>query len=111
MDQIYAELAAVHPLLPYVAIACAVGCVVWAWRRWLPQTFEKLPRAIQGVPALLLSAVLAAGSAGEAKTAMLEALFGALAGLFAIGGHEVLKRLPGPYVGGRYPAAGEAKDD
>lgn len=102
-----AALAAVHPLLPFICIAAIVGGLVYLWRRFSPTTFDKLPPQIQALPALLISAILAgASSGGDVGRMMIDAAIGAFSGLLSVGGHEALKRLPGPYLGGKWPAAG-----
>ena len=104
-----AELAAVHPLLPYLAIAVLVGGVVYAWRRLAPSSFQKLPDSVQALPAVMLSAVLAAASTGDDAglgRVLVEIALGAFSGLLPVGGHEALKRSPLPYLGGAWPAAG-----
>jgi len=98
MHAISTYLATLHPLAPYLAISLLVGAIVWAWRSLHPRSFERLPTSLQGLPAVLLGAVIAAwASGGDVDHAMVEALLGALAGLTAIGGHHVAKASPLPY--------------
>jgi hypothetical protein len=49
----------------------------------------------------------AASSGGDVRIALLDALAGAFLGLTAVGGHHALKAAPVPYLGGRWPAAGQ----
>lgn len=89
------------------ALAIVVGALVWAWRRWWPRSFERLPARFQALPPAILGAVAGGGlSSPQGLVEMVVgAAFGAGAGLMATGGHEALKRLPGPYTGGSESAA------
>ena len=90
-------LTAIDPRLPAALLAVVVGGVVWAWRKYWPASFAKLPPRWQGLPAMLLGAVVAALSSGQDVIgAILEAAAGAGVGLAAVGGHHaVVKRLMG----------------
>lgn len=91
-----ADLAAVHPLAPYIAIAAVAWLVVYLWRRFHPASFEKMPKWVQGVPAVIVSAILSGVSdPGDAIWhALVEAVFGGGAGAFSVAGHHFAKALP-----------------
>lgn len=109
LSSIRSWLESIHPLAPHVAIALVVWLAVWAVRKWAPHTWQKLPTSVQSLPALLLAEALSVASSADATQAMVNAVLGVLAGVLAVGGHHVLKDLPGPYVGGEWPAAGSEK--
>lgn len=107
LQRFRAELAELHPALPAIVLALVVGGLIYAWRRLHPRSFERVPKPVQALPAVLISVALAAASSGgDALKAVLDALAGVFVGLIPIGGHHVLKESPIPYVGGRWPAAG-----
>lgn len=102
-----ADLAAIHPAAPAIALALIVGAIIYAWRKLHPTSFERIPKPIQSLPAVLLSALVAAlSSGGDGWQPVLDAIAGVFVGLIPIGGHWVAKLGPGPYVGGAPPAAG-----
>jgi hypothetical protein len=95
-----ADLAQIHPALPYVVLAGLSWLFVYGWRKFAPTSFAKLPEAAQGLPAILFSAVMGAVSGGgDVGKVFTDALLGALSGFAAIGGHEFAKASPLPYTG------------
>ena len=111
MTDLRTYLEAIHPLLPYLLFAGLSGLVVWAWRTYAPRSFEVVPKSLQALPALLISGLMAGFTASELDSLIAETLVGVLSGLLAVGGHEALRRAPGPYVGGKWPAAGLARKE
>lgn len=108
LHTIRAELAEVHPAAPAIALAIVVGGLIYAWRKLHPVSFERIPKPIQSLPAVLLSALVAAlSSGGDGWQPVLDAIAGAVLGLTSVGGHHALKLSPLPYLGGAFPAAGE----
>lgn len=99
-------LDAYRPGLFNALLSALLLGAVWAWRRFSPATFEKLPPAVQSFPALAGGAVLGALSAstgGPVVDAVISALVqsagGLISGLAAIGTHHALKASPLPYGG------------
>lgn len=102
-----ADLAAFHPAAPAVVLALIVGAVIYAWRKLHPTSFQKLPDSLQSLPAMVLSALVAALSSGDdGWRPVVDAIAGVFVGLIPIGGHHLLKAAPGRYLGGTWPAAG-----
>lgn len=93
------DLTQIHPQLPTLLLAVLVGGTVYALRRWQPALFERLPKPLQSLPAVLVAAALAAvplalGAATpvDAARVVVEAV------LVAIGGHHAIAKwlLPQP---------------
>lgn len=115
-------LDTLHPLAWHALVAAVAWLACYLVRRRWPQVWEtKVPKKWQAVPAMLVSAVcsgvLAVSTADATTAAMVEIVAavmrdtiagGALHGMLAVGAHHALKELPGPYLGGSWPAAGQA---
>ena len=101
MTVIKLYLDSIDPRLWPVAIAAVVWGLVYAWRRLHPSSFEKVSPGWQALPAVLVGIALSASTATDALSGMREAALGVFSGWMAAGGHDFLKRLPGPYKGGK----------
>lgn len=88
-----AQLRAVDPRLPYLLTAAVVGAVIWAWRTLSPSTFDQVPTRVRALPAAAVGAILTAGATESLNTVLIDLVFGAFAGVTAVGGHETLRRL------------------
>lgn len=86
-------LNALDPRLWPLAIALAVGGLIYLWRKVHPSSFARLPKAVQALPPLLIGAALSAGAGVEDLVQLIiESVAGGLSGLLAIGGHHAGKR-------------------
>jgi hypothetical protein len=94
------QLALIHPSLPLLLIAGVVGMILYCWRRFAPASFESLPKPIQALLPTLIGALIGGASASDLTQMIQQAFEGAFVGLTAMGGHEFLLRMPGPYTGG-----------
>lgn len=88
-----AELRAIDPRLPYLLTAALCGVLVWLWKTLSPKTFEQVPPRARALPAAAIGAILTAGSTESLHTLLVDLVFGAFAGVTAVGGHETLRRL------------------
>ncbi len=88
-----AELRAIDPRLPYLLTAALCGVLVWLWKTLSPTTFEQVPPRARALPAAAIGAILTAGSTESLHTLLVDLVFGAFAGVTAVGGHETLRRL------------------
>lgn len=91
MTEVKQFLDSLHPAAAWFSLSFLVGAVVFGWRKLSPSSFEKLPPALQSLPAVLLGAVAGAAQGGDVKAAFIDAALGALAGLTAVGGHHAIK--------------------
>lgn len=91
--QTVAQLRAIDPRLPYLLTAAVVGAVIWAWRVVSPGTFDQVPTRVRALPAAAIGAILTAGATESLNTVLIDLVFGAFAGVTAVGGHETLRRL------------------
>ena len=91
--QLVAQLRAIDPRLPYLLTAAVVGTAIWAWRTLSPSTFEQVPTRVRALPAAAVGAILTAGATESLNTVLIDLVFGAFAGVTAVGGHETLRRL------------------
>jgi len=91
--QFGAQLRAIDPRLPYLLTAAVVGSVIWLWRTLSPRTFEQVPTRVRALPAAAVGAILTAGATESLNTVLIDLVFGAFAGVTAVGGHETLRRL------------------
>lgn len=100
MQQLKLFLDSLDPRLFHAVLALVIGAAYYAWRRFSPATFERLPKALQPLPALLLAGtanVMATSNTGQLIELATQLGLGVLDGVLAVGGHHVLKALPGPY--------------
>jgi hypothetical protein len=101
-------LAQVHPDFPWICLTALIWVVQYATRRFAPKVWsaaflwvptdlpDMLRNILQGLPSVLFGAAIPAlASGGDAKQALIGALFGAFAPLW----HHILKAIPGPYAG------------
>lgn len=88
-----AQLRAIDPRLPYLLTAAVCGLLVWLWKTASPKTFEQVPPRARALPAAAIGAILTAGSTESLHTLLVDLVFGAFAGVTAVGGHETLRRL------------------
>jgi len=93
MTAIRTYLDNVDPRLWPLAIALVAGGVVWGWRKLSPKSFDRLPPAIQALPAILIAAAIGGATGSDLVHMMFEAASGAVSGLLAVGGHHTLKAL------------------
>lgn len=91
--QFGAQLRAIDPRLPYLLTAAVVGSIIWLWRTLSPSTFEQVPTRVRALPAAAVGAILTAGATESLNTVLIDLVFGAFAGVTAVGGHETLRRL------------------
>lgn len=86
-------LDSIDPRLFYLAVALAVGAVIFAWKRWHPLSFYRLPQRARALPAAILGALAAASGSEDIQRAVVDAIIGVFAGITAVGGHEFVSRL------------------
>lgn len=92
-------LTDIHPQAAVIILAVIVGGLVYGLRHWRPALFERLPKPLQSLPAVLAAAALAAVPlALGAATPLDAARLVVEAVLVAIGGHHALAKwlLPQP---------------
>ena len=106
LSEIVAQLRAIDPRLPYLLTAALCGLAVWLWKTTSPATFAQVPPRVRALPAAAIGAILTAGSTESLHTLLVDMVFGAFAGVTAVGGHETLRRLvSGTGQEGQPPAA------
>jgi len=93
MTTVRTYLDSLDPRLWPLALALAAGALVWAWRRWHLASFDRLPRAVQALPAVLVAAALGGASGSSLVQMVIEAAAGGASGLLAIGGHHAGKAM------------------
>lgn len=93
MTGIKLYLDSIDPRLFYLAIALAVGAVVFGWKKLHPLSFYRLPQRARALPAAILGAIAAASGAEDISRAVVDAIIGVFAGITAVGGHEFVSRL------------------
>lgn len=91
------QLRAIDPRLPYLLTAALCALVIHLWRSvsrpgvWW--SFDNVPSRVKALPAAVIGAVLTAGTTQGLHTLLVDLVFGAFAGVTAVGGHETLRRL------------------
>lgn len=110
MTEFKAYLDSIDPRLFYLAIAFAVGAVIFGWKKVHPQSFYRLSTRYRALPATILGAIASASTATELKRAVVDAVIGAFAGITAVGGHEFVTRLLSGDKKKAAPAAKEKTD-
>jgi len=78
------------PRLWPLLIAGVVYLAMNAWKKVSPASFDSMPPRLKMLPAALLGAIIG-GTTGV--SAILDIVVGAMSGITAVGGHEVLTRL------------------
>ena len=100
ITEIKSHLDALDPRMFHALLAAIIGGLYYLLRKTSPALFERIPKQLQPLPALLLAAganVYASGNSGELLVIAQQLGLGMLDGVLAIGGHHALKALPGPY--------------
>ena len=111
-----ALLTAIEAQNWYAVAAIIIGALVFAWKRFEPVVWEKIPGNWRFLVPLLMAAatgfVAAFNEGEELSVALLKSVVAAFyAGLPAAGGHHVLKDLPISYGKGRHPRPPADGDD
>lgn len=91
LANIRAYLIDIDPRLWPLAIAVVTGAIVFGIGKVWP--LKEWSKALQAVPALLISAALSGLSATEVVDMLIDAVLGAFSGVLAIGGHHTMPRL------------------
>lgn len=92
----------------YAVAAIVIGGLIFAWKRFAPVLWEKIPGHWRFLVPLAMAAatgfVAAFYEGKELPVALLKSVVAAFyAGLPAAGGHHALKDMPIPYGKGRHP--------
>jgi hypothetical protein len=94
----HTALDQIQPGLFNAILAAILFGAMYLFKRFAPDTFERLPTDLQAWPALATGAVIAALSASTdggvlhaVVAALGQSLTGLLSGVLAVGGHRVLK--------------------
>lgn len=94
------SLNGVYPGLWNAAVGVVVVTLIWLLKKLAPNLFDKLPPAVQALPAVFLSGMISGLSAAAPLIGDFLAHFavgGMLGGTLAVGAHHMLKESPLPY--------------
>lgn len=90
-----ASMDAIDPRLFFLVLSLLAWGAIAIWRKAHAKSFDfvtsKWP-VLQAAPAIALTGILSAATGDDAKSALLNAFFGAGSGLAAIGLHHLAKR-------------------
>lgn len=103
--ELKARADAIDPRLWNFLMAMLIGGLIYAFKRWKPETWQKLPSRYKVLPATIVGMLVSGAAGQDVLNVVLEAAFGTTSGLMAAGGHELWDRLLSPRQPPPEPAA------